>query len=119
MAELLDDSVLDQLFRDARSHNAWASQSFGEADMRAIYALARMGPTSVNSSPARFVWVASPEAKDRLAACASTDNAAKIRAAPVTVIVAYDLDFAEKLPQLMPKKPDVKKLFANPEIAQV
>src|SRR5580698_5989719 len=105
MSNTLDDAALDLIFRNARTRNAWRQTPLGEADMRAIYELARMGPTSANCSPARFVWVASSEGKDKLAVCASSDNAPKIRAAPVTVIVGYDLDFAETLPRRFPQNP--------------
>ncbi|MDE2437355.1 MAG: malonic semialdehyde reductase [Sphingomonadales bacterium] len=72
------------------------------------------GPTSANCNPARFVWVASNEARFRLAACAMGANAAKILAAPVTVIVARDMDFADNMPRLAPHAPHMHEMFKNP-----
>jgi 3-hydroxypropanoate dehydrogenase len=118
MTEPLDDRTLDQLFREARTRNTWAQAPLSEADMRVIYDLAKMGPTSANCSPARFVWLASAEAKERLAAFASSDNAVKIRAAPVTVIIGYDLDFPERIPELFPHNPGAKDWFADADFAE-
>src|SRR5271165_7149015 len=91
MSNKLDDLALDRLFRAARTRNAWTDRPVTEQQLRELYDLVKLGPTSANSCPARFVWVTSAEAKARLAAQASKGNADKIIAAPVTVIVGYDL----------------------------
>lgn len=109
----LPDSTLDQIFREARSQNGWKETPVSETLIRAIYDLARMGPTSANCSPARFVFCATSEAKDRLAALATPGNGDKIRAAPVTVIFGYDLKFYERIPELFPHNPGAKDWFAS------
>ena len=119
MAQALGADAIDQIFREARTRNAWSDHPVTPDDMRAIYDLAKMGPTSANISPARFVWVASPEGRERLAALAIPGNSEKIRQAPVTVIVGYDLDFAERVPQLFPHNPGAKDWFADPEFGRV
>jgi 3-hydroxypropanoate dehydrogenase len=119
MAQALGADAIDQIFRNARTRNGWSDAAVTPQDMRAIYDLAKMGPTSANISPARFVWVASPEGRDKLAALAISSNAPKIRQAPVTVIIGYDLDFAEKVPQLFPHNPGAKDWFKDPEFARV
>ncbi len=83
MPEPLPDAALDQLFREARSYNAWLDEEVTDAQIRAIYDLMKMGPTSANQQPARLVWCRSPEAKARLAAHASEANRPKITGAPV------------------------------------
>ncbi len=98
----VNDDVLNQLFREARTHAAWQPRPVEAEILRAIYDLAKMGPTSANSSPARFVFVTSPEAKARLKPCLAPGNVDKTMAAPVTVIVGYDTEFYEKLPHLFP-----------------
>jgi 3-hydroxypropanoate dehydrogenase len=103
MTDKLDDRALDRLFRTARTRNAWTEQAVTEQQLRELYDLLKFGPTSSNSCPARFVWVRSAEGKRRLAALAAPTNAPKILAAPVTVIVGYDLDFAEQLPSCFPR----------------
>ena len=102
MARPLSDEALDTLFRTARTANGYTDEPVSQAELRAIWDLAKMGPTSANMLPARIVWCVSQEAKDRLAAVSSGTNAAKIRAAPVTAIVGMDMEFYEKLPQLFP-----------------
>lgn len=99
---ILSDRDLDTIFRSARTYNNWADTPVTRVQMQAIYDLARMGPTSANCSPARFLWCDSDEAKAKLADCVSDANRPKVLAAPVTVIVGMDLAFYEKLPQLFP-----------------
>jgi 3-hydroxypropanoate dehydrogenase len=111
---LLDAGALDLLFREARTHNAWTDQPVTEEDLRAIYDLMKWGPTSANSSPARFVFVRSREAKERLRPALSAGNITKTMAAPVTVIVAYDPRFYDKLPRLYPQA-DARLWFAGNE----
>lgn len=114
MSGALADAALNQLFREARTHSHWLDTPVTDADIAAIYELAKMGPTSANQSPARFVWCKTPEAKARLSACAAEGNKAKILAAPVTVIIGYDLDFHEQLPWLFPHA-DARSWFAGNE----
>ena len=109
----LPDSTLDQLFREARSQNGWKETAVSETLIRAVYDLARMGPTSANCSPARFVFCASQEAKDKLASFASAANAAKIVAAPVTVIIGHDMKFYDKIPELFPHNPGARDWFTS------
>ena len=111
MSQPLNAAALDQIFRTARTRNGWIEETLGEDVIREIYDLAKMGPTSANMSPARFVWVASPEGKEKLAALASATNADKIRKAPVTVIIGSDLDFPIHLPKLFPHAPGAKDWF--------
>ena len=114
MAEALGDSALDQLFREARSYNGWLDQDVSEDEIRAIYELLKMGPTSANMQPARIVWCKSAEAKQRLADCAIAGNKTKILTAPVVAIIGYDIDFHEELPWLFPHT-DAKSWFDGDE----
>jgi 3-hydroxypropanoate dehydrogenase len=108
----LDDTALDALFRDARSHNAWSDKPVTDDDLKAIFELMKMGPTSANCSPARFVFVRTPEGKDKLMPGLSSGNSAKTKAAPVTVIVAYDPRFYDHLYKLFPHT-DAKPWFTE------
>lgn len=98
----LDDAALDQLFRTARTYNGYLPGAVGEADVHAIYDLLKMGPTSANQQPARFVWLLSEEGKDQLAELATGTNPDKIRKAPAAVVIGMDQDFHEQLPWLFP-----------------
>ncbi|MBI1405067.1 MAG: malonic semialdehyde reductase [Caulobacter sp.] len=120
MSAPLSDAALDQLFREARTRNGWQTEPLPETLIRAVYDLARMGPTSANACPARFVFVTSEAGKERLAACASAQNAPKIRQAPCTVIIGHDLEFMDRLPELFPHNPGAKDWFPKgSEVAQV
>jgi 3-hydroxypropanoate dehydrogenase len=105
MAAPLADPALDQIFREARTRNGWKTEPLPEDLLREVYDLARFGPTAANSSPARFVFVTSPEAKARLSALSSGNNQAKILEAPCTVIIGYDLDFMDHNAKLFPNAP--------------
>jgi len=98
----ISGDALDQLFRKARTHSAWLPRRVSKETLREVYDLARMGPTSANSTPARFVFLESEAAKARLVPALAPLNVEKTKAAPVTVIVAWDTEFYEKLPQLFP-----------------
>ena len=111
-AKPLDDAALDQLFREARSYNAWLGGDVSDEQIRAIYDLMKMAPTSANQQPARLVWCKSPEAKARLAAHAMPANQPKITGAPICVIVGMDLEFHEQLPWLFPHT-DARGWFAD------
>jgi nitroreductase len=112
MAEALSDSALDQVFRTARSYNGWLDRDVSDEQIRAIYELMKMGPTSANQQPARIVWCKSGKAKQRLAQHAGEKNRHKILTAPVCAIVAMDLEFHEQLPWLFPHT-DAHSWFAG------
>lgn len=112
MFAALDDTALDQLFRTARTYNGFSGE-IDDATLQQLYDLVKFGPTGANSCPARFVFLRSAEAKARLAPALDEGNRAKTLAAPVTVVVAYDLDFHEKLPVLFPHT-DAKSWFDGP-----
>jgi 3-hydroxypropanoate dehydrogenase len=111
--EALDDRALDQLFRSARTQNKWTDRPVPDARLRELYDLLKMAPTSANASPARFVFIRTPEGKARLKPALSAGNLEKTMTAPVTVIVAHDLQFYEKLPVLFPHAPDAKNWFTG------
>ncbi|AOJ73183.1 MULTISPECIES: malonic semialdehyde reductase [Burkholderia] len=108
----LSDSALDQIFRTARTHNAWQPRPVDDALLHQLIDLVKYGPTSANSSPARFVFVKSPQAKAKLEPALSEGNRAKTMAAPVTVIVGMDLAFYDHLPKLFPHA-DARSWFAG------
>jgi 3-hydroxypropanoate dehydrogenase len=112
MAEPLDRAALDQLFDNARTHNKWQNREVPDALLRRIVEHMRWAPTSANCSPARFVFVRSPEAKARLKPHLSAGNVDKTMAAPVTAIIGYDLNFYEALPKLYPLA-DAKSWFTG------
>jgi nitroreductase len=119
MSDKLDSLILDQLFRAARTRNAWTDRPVTEQQLRELYDLVKFGPTSLNCCPARFVWVRTAEAKGKLAALAAPTNAPKILAAPVTVIVGHDLEFAAQLPKLFPARgQQMQAMFSDPLMAQ-
>lgn len=96
------DAALAALFTAARTHNGWQDRPVPEDLLHRLYDLVKMGPTSANCSPARLIFVRTPEGKARLAPALSKGNLAKTMAAPVTVIVCQDMEFYEKLPALFP-----------------
>jgi 3-hydroxypropanoate dehydrogenase len=118
MGRPLDDAGLDTIFRTARSYNGYTDEPVTEADIRRIYDLLKMGPTSANSQPARFLWLLSQESKDRLADLATGANPDKIRKAPATVIIATDWDYHEQLPWLFPHT-DARSWFPDLEDRKV
>src|SRR5438270_4807128 len=119
MKQPLNDEALDQLFREARTHSAWLDKPVTDETLRQLYDLLKWGPTSANGSPARFVFLRSQEAKERLRPTLAPGNVEKTMAAPVTVIIAYDLLFFEKLPKLFPHSPAMRDLFAqNPQLIE-
>jgi len=102
MSEKLAEAALDQLFRTARTYNAFLPKEVTDEQLHALYELAKFGPTSANSSPMRVVFVKSAEAKEKLKPFLSEGNRAKTMAAPVTAIVANDHAFYDYLPKLFP-----------------
>ena len=99
---MLTESALNTLFFQARTQQGWRDKAITDEQLQQIYDLMKWGPTSANCSPARIVFVKSPEAKEKLLACMDSGNIEKTKAAPVTAIIGMDMAFYEKLPQLFP-----------------
>jgi 3-hydroxypropanoate dehydrogenase len=118
MSSPLGDAALDQLFRTARSYNGYLDTPVTREQMDAIWEVMKYGPTSANCLPARLIWVASDEAKAKLAPLTAEANQAKIVNAPVTVIIGMDMEFYEQLPELFPPA-DARSWFAHtPAVAE-
>jgi 3-hydroxypropanoate dehydrogenase len=115
----LSDQALDQLFRTARTYNGYIDKPVSQDQLRAIWELMKMGPTSANMLPARIVWCVSDEAKAQIASCASEKNAAKIVKAPVTAIFGMDVDFHEQLPEFFPHDQTAKTWFPDRQVREV
>ncbi len=110
---------LDRLFRTARTYNAFEPEAIPQALLHELYELAKWGPTASNGLPGRFVFLVSDEAKARLSPFMSSSNRPKTLAAPVNVIVAYDVDFWKLTPRLFPHKPEAGSWFSSsPEAAK-
>jgi 3-hydroxypropanoate dehydrogenase len=119
MGERVDETALDTLFREARTFARWQARPVTDDTLRELYDLLKWAPTSANGAPARFAFLRSKEAKERLRPTLAPMNVQKTMAAPVTVIVAYDLKFYAHLPQLFPHNPGMAKLFeSNPELVE-
>jgi len=118
MSTPISNEALDVLFRVARTHNAWLDRPVSDDVLRQIYELMKFGPTSANSSPARILFLRTPEAKQRLLPALSATNADKTLLAPVTAILAHDLEFFEELPKLFPNNPAAKDWFKAPPHAE-
>ena len=114
-AARLEAPALDMLFREARTHNKFTEEPVSDDTLRELYEILKWGPTSANSSPARFLFLRTPGAKQRLAPALSSGNHDKTMAAPVTVIVAYDPKFHEHLPRLFPHNLDARSWFTSNE----
>ncbi|MBX3501969.1 MAG: malonic semialdehyde reductase [Alphaproteobacteria bacterium] len=108
---MLDDKSLDLLFRTARTQNGWLPKPVTDEQIRAIYEIVKMGPTSANSQPARFLFIRTREGKEKLRPALSEGNTAKTMEAPVTVLVAYDTQFYENLPRQFPHNQDAINWF--------
>lgn len=120
MGHPFSDAALDQLFRVARTPNDWTDAPVAENTVRGLYDLLKWGPTSANTTPARFIWVRTAEGKARLASLAMEANRPKILAAPVTVIIGHDLDFPETMPKLFPARGEIlRQWFRQPGLAEV
>src|ERR1700686_1851025 len=114
------DSALDTLFREARTYATWQPRPVADQTLRDLYDLLKWAPTSANAAPARFAFLRSKEAKERLRPALAPLNVEKTMSAPVTVIVAYDLRFYEQLPKLFPQNPGMAKLFeSNAELVEI
>jgi 3-hydroxypropanoate dehydrogenase len=120
MDRRVDDKAMDTIFREARSYSKWLPRAVPDETLRELYELLKWAPTSANGSPARFAFVRSKEAKERLRPALAPLNVQKVLTAPVTVIVGYDLKFYDQLPQLYPQNPGMAKLFeSNPEMVEI
>src|ERR1700693_1414793 len=119
MGQTIDDSALDKLFREARTYRTWQSRPVADQTLRDLYDLVKWAPTSANAAPARFAFLRSTEAKERLRPALAPLTVEKTMTAPLTVIVAYDLKFYEQLPKLFPQNPGMAKLFeSSPELVE-
>lgn len=112
----LSKEALETLFLNARTYNSWDDRAVDDQTLRALWDLARMGPTSANCSPARIVFVKSKAAKDILKPCLSPGNVDKSLAAPVTAIIGQDMKFYDRLPELFPHA-DARAWFAGNDAA--
>jgi 3-hydroxypropanoate dehydrogenase len=115
----LNAEALDQLFRQARTHNGWLDKPVGDDLLREIYELMKWGPTSANGSPARILFLRTPEARQRLLPALSAGNVEKTMTAPVTAIVGYDARFYDHLPRLFPHADARSWFVGTPELAEV
>ena len=115
-----DAQTLALLFSEARTHYGWQDRDVSDETLREMFEIARMGPTSMNQQPMRVLFVRSEDAKDRLEPCLFEANRPKMRSAPVTAIIAHDLNFWEELPTLFPPNPNAQDIFkTNATAAQV
>jgi 3-hydroxypropanoate dehydrogenase len=116
---MLDAAALDTLFLEARTHYAWLDKPVSDELIRRLYDMVRFGPTAANANPARFVFIRTPEGKERLRPALAPANVEKSMTAPVVVIVAYDLLFYEKMPKLFPHNPSMRGMYAaNPQLVE-
>lgn len=111
----LDDASIDLILRDARSHYAWTDKPVSEALLKTLYDITIAGPTSMNTCPARFVFVTSQEGKQRLAKSLKAKNIDKMMDAPVTVIIAWDPEFWRELSFLFPHEDRTPLFDGKPE----
>ena len=119
MGRVVDDVVLDTLFREARTYSKWLPRPIADKTLHELWDVIKWAPTSANAEPARFAFLRSKESKERLRPALAPLNVEKTMTAPVTVIVAYDLRFYERLPKLFPQNPGMAKLFENnPEMVE-
>lgn len=116
----MDDSIgneaLNQLFDDARTYNVWLDKPIPQGLLQDLYDRIKMGPTSANCCPARFIFVQSDAAKEKLKPCLDEGNVAKVMQAPVTVIIGKDLDFASHMSKLFPHNLDAASWYADPAV---
>jgi 3-hydroxypropanoate dehydrogenase len=119
MDRKIDEKALDTLFREARTYSKWLPRAVPDETLRDLYEVLKWAPTSANAAPARFAFVRSKEAKERLRPALAPLNVEKMLTAPVTVIVGYDLKFYDQLPKLYPQNPGMAALFqSNPEMVE-
>lgn len=118
MRSPLNDTSLDLIFRTARSYNGWTGEAVADELIRRVYDLAKMGPTSTNTCPARFIFVTTPAGKEKLKPCLSPANIEKTMTAPVTAIIGYDTKFYDLLPELSPSNNAKSWFDKNEPLAQ-
>ncbi|MGR3436672.1 MAG: malonic semialdehyde reductase [Shimia sp.] len=114
-AQVVDSGTVATLLTEARTHYGWLDRDVPDALLRAVYDMAKLGPTSMNQQPGRYVFVRSADAKDRLEPALLEGNRQKMRDAPVTVIVAHDTRFHDNLPTLFPPNPKARDMFEENE----
>jgi 3-hydroxypropanoate dehydrogenase len=120
MGQPVDDTALDTLFREARTQAKWLPRPVSDGTLQSLYELLKWAPTSANAAPARFAFLRTKEAKERLRPALAPLNVEKTMTAPVTVIIAYDMKFYDHLPRLFPQNPGMATLFQNnPEMVEV
>jgi 3-hydroxypropanoate dehydrogenase len=115
----VSDAALDTLLREAHTTRKWLDQPVSNAVLMAIYDLMRWGPTATNITPARIVFVASKDAKERLKPHLDAGNIRQSMEAPVTAILGYDVDFPHYLPRLYRDNPNAQSWFADTEANKV
>ena len=108
---MIDKNALDTLFNEARTQNGWLDTPVTDAQLRQTFDLLTMAPTSANTAPARFVFLRTQAAKERLRPALSPGNVDKTMSAPVVTIIAHDIDFHEHMPRLFPHNPGMKANF--------
>jgi 3-hydroxypropanoate dehydrogenase len=114
MSETINDPALDQVFRTARTYNSWSDQPIPDSLLEQVWDLAALAPTSANCSPARIVFVKTPDAKARLKPCLADGNVEKTMSAPCTAVIGHDMKFFDKLPELFPHT-DARAWFVGNE----
>lgn len=115
----LDENSLDLILTRARTHNGWSERPVGDEQIRRLFDILKMGPTSANCMPGRFIFVRSPEAKARLTPALVPGNVAKVEAAPVVAILGHDVEFWRHLSRLFPHKEMAVHYQDNPAFAEV
>jgi 3-hydroxypropanoate dehydrogenase len=119
MGKRMDEDGLRLLFTEARTYSKWLDRPVSDDTLHQLYDLLKWAPTSANAAPARFVFLRSRDARERLRPALAPLNVDKVMTAPVTVIVAYDVKFFEQLPKLFPQNPAIARLYAaNPELTE-
>lgn len=119
-SRVANDHALGLIFRDGRTFSHWTDRKVTDDTLKAVYDLMRLCPTSANGCPARLIFVRTPQAKERLRPALIEANVEKTMTAPVTVIVAYDVAFYEKIPQLFPQAPHYREMFKGaPAVADI
>ncbi|MCP2264831.1 malonic semialdehyde reductase [Promicromonospora thailandica] len=109
----IDDATADRLFRTARTVTTFADTEVTDEQLAAVYDLVKWGPTMMNTSPLRMLVVRDPEARRRLVERVPEGNQERVAKAPVTVVLAYDTDFHERLDVLVPHMPGARDMFAG------
>ena len=112
-ARVVDDQVLDILFRKARTHNEWLDRPVGDDVLRTLYEVMKWGPTSGNLCPIRILFLRTAKSKERLIPCLAPGNVEKTRTAPVTAIIGFDLQFYRQAPKLFPSRPEIGEHFGK------